>query len=257
MLRPANQPEHGRPHAGMLRAGVLEAYLLGTVEYNACLALQQRLAFEARGATEPRIALLLCEHPPVVTVGREGSRRQILFSREELLSHRLDVQWVARGGGCLVHAPGQLAVYPLAPLEQFGWSVGAYLERFQQGLGEALAGFRMTLAHTPGRPGIWGRSGQLVSLGVAVRNWVSLHGAWINVAPPMDLVRKVLDPVSGTPLSSLAVERQQVVKMTDLRTRLVPALAAAFDCQRWHIYTGHPWLRASGYRPARGARRVG
>ena len=258
MLRPAANPEYGPSPAGTARrSALLEAYFLGNVNFATCLALEQRLAFEAGGLTEPRIALLLCEHFPVITVGRQGSRGHLHFTPEELLSHRLDVQWVSRGGGCLLHAPGQLAVYPIVPLERFGWSVGEYLTRFQAGLVAALEGFRITLSPRPDRLGIWGRSGQLVSMAAAVRNWVSWQGAFINVAPPMDLVRKVLDPVDLVPMSSLSVERQQVVKMTDLRTRLVPALAAAFDCERFQIYTGHPLMREIATRVDRGARRVG
>lgn len=258
MLRPATNPEYGPPESGAARQNaVLEAYFLGKMDFATCLALEQRLAFEAGGLTEPRIALLLCEHLPLVTVGRQGSRGHLLFTGEDLLSHRLDVQWVSRGGGCVLHAPGQLAVYPIVPLERFGWSVGEYLTRFQTGLVSALEGFRMALTLRPERHGIWARSGQLVTMAAAVRNWVSWQGAFINVAPPMDLVRKVLDPVDLVPMSSLSVERQQVVKMTDLRTRLVPALAAAFDCDRFQIYTGHPLMREVAAQADRGARRVG
>jgi lipoate-protein ligase B len=174
-----------------------------------------------------------------------------------LVSNRLDVRWVSRGGGCVLHAPGQLAVYPIVPLERFGWSVGEYLKRFQAGLVASLEGFRMALTVRPERYGIWARSGQLVTMAAAVRNWVSWQGAFINVAPPMDLVRKVLDPVDHVPMSSLAVERQQVIKMTDLRTRLVPALAGAFECDRFQIYTGHPLMREVASQADRGARRVG
>ncbi len=237
---------------------VLETHLLGTLDYGACLALQQRLVFESSGAVDRRISLLLCEHPLLVTIGRQGSRSHVLFSPEELVSNRLDLTWVARGGGCVLHAPGQLAVYPIVPLSRYGWTVGEFLTRFESGLLDALQGMRVT-AHIPaGRRGIWGRSGQLIAIGTAVKNWTTFHGAFVNVAPPMHLVRGIIaDAVDRVPASSLAVERQQAVRMTDLRTRLVPSLARAFGCERFQLYTGHPLVRAVKPLPPLEKRRVG
>src|SRR6266567_9392054 len=93
----------------------LHVYLLGLVEFEAALRLQRLLVYQASG--EPaQAALVLCEHPPLITVGRQGSHAHILYDREELAARRWPVRWVNRGGGCLLHLPGQLAVYPVLPL---------------------------------------------------------------------------------------------------------------------------------------------
>ncbi|HEX7379706.1 MAG TPA: hypothetical protein VF278_21460, partial [Pirellulales bacterium] len=112
----------------------VEAHLLGQVEFDDCLALQQRLVYEAIGRRDGQITLLICEHPLKITVGRQGSRSHIRLSQHELKSRQIEVRWVNRGGGCLVHAPGQLAVYPIVPLEPWSLSVGEYLARLQRGL---------------------------------------------------------------------------------------------------------------------------
>ena len=70
------------------------------------LSLQDRLVFELSNRSDTQGGLLMCEHPPLITVGREGSREHILASPQELISRELDVRWLNRGGGCLVHAPG-------------------------------------------------------------------------------------------------------------------------------------------------------
>jgi lipoyl(octanoyl) transferase len=253
MLRPALTTGH---HSSR-QAAVLDAHFLGPLDFARSLALQQRLVFEAGGSVERRISVLLCEHPPLVTVGRQGSREHVLFTQEELLSHRLEVRWVGRGGGCVLHAPGQLAVYPIVPLELCGWSVGEFLTRFQTGLMAALGDLRVALDTRARRSGIWGRSGQIVTIGAAVKSWISYHGAFINVAPRMDLVRRIIaDPIDRAPASSLSVERQKPVRMTDVRTRLIPSLASAFDCDRFQIYTGHP-LMQQPLAAQGGSRRVG
>ena len=100
-----------------------EAYLLGSVDFEACLALQQRLVYEAAGRDDGQITLLLCEHPLTITVGRQGSRADIRLGQSaSWKAGGSRSRWVNRGGGCLVHAPGQLAIYPIVPLEPHGFT---------------------------------------------------------------------------------------------------------------------------------------
>src|SRR5262245_61745678 len=84
---------------------VLQVYLLGAVDFEAALSLQRRLVYEVTG-DRACAALVLCEHPPLITVGRQGSHAHILCGPEELRSRRWRIRWVNRGGGCLLHLPG-------------------------------------------------------------------------------------------------------------------------------------------------------
>jgi lipoyl(octanoyl) transferase len=221
----------------------VEAYLLGVIDYDACLALQQRLVYECSGRSDGQISLLLCEHPPTITIGREGSRAHVCLDRRELECRGVPLRWVNRGGGCLPHAPGQLAVYPIVPLEWHRMTVGGYLDRLQMGLAAALGDLRVFGQTSQARHGIWGRAGQLVSIGAAVKNWVTYHGAFINVAPPLRLFRRVTtDSRYRTEMSSLVVERQQPVRMSGMRESVVRRVSEALGCGRYHLYTGHPLL---------------
>ncbi|MGD9645043.1 MAG: lipoyl(octanoyl) transferase LipB [Pirellulales bacterium] len=237
----------------------LEAHLLGLVEYEQALALARRLVFDASGSNDRQIRLLVCEHPPVVTIGRQGSRAHFRADEREFESRQIPVRWVNRGGGCLVHAPGQLAVYPIVPLDAFGWTVGQYLARFQQAWQAVLGEMGIPAQTRVGRHGLWGRTGQLVTFGVAVNGWTTYHGAFLNVDPSMTLQHLVdNDPVDHTPFTSLVVERQQPIKMQLVRARLIGHLATAFEVERQHLYSGHPYLApksAGSIEPAR--RRVG
>ena len=85
---------------------LLQVYLLGVVDFEAALALQRRLAYEVAGDRD-RAALVVCEHPPLITVGRQGSRAHILCDPDELHARRWRVRWVNRGGGCGMLPPGQ------------------------------------------------------------------------------------------------------------------------------------------------------
>jgi lipoyl(octanoyl) transferase len=220
----------------------MAAYLLGALDFDACLTLQQRLIFEAGGRQDGLISLLVCEHPLLITVGRQGSRTDIRLGEQAMAAERLNVRWVNRGGGTIVHAPGQVAVYPIVPLEAHGWTVGQYLRRLQNGLSATLTELGLQCQASPaGSPyGVWGRTGQVAALGVAVKNWTSYFGAYINVSPPRRLLSAVhTDSARRAPMTSLAIERQQPTQMSRVREALVRNLATALDSPRYNIHTGH------------------
>jgi lipoate-protein ligase B len=234
----------------------LSAHLLGAVDFEACLALQQRLVYEAAGRSDGHITLLVCEHPACITVGRQGSRGDIRLEPGEAGHRELAVRWVNRGGPALLHAPGQLAIYPIVPLEHYGWSVGQFLERLESGLLAALVEGGYQVQRDPAHRGIWGRTGQLAAVGVAVKSWVSYFGAYLNVSPPLTLMRRIdSDLRKRVPMSSLVVERSQIVRMAGVRERVARHLAEAFDSPRYHIHAGHPLLaRRTSITPQKTAR---
>ncbi|MEK6234323.1 MAG: hypothetical protein N2C14_06400 [Planctomycetales bacterium] len=223
----------------------LEAYLLGVVDFEVCLEIQQRLVFELSGRDDGQIGLLICEHPPLVTIGRGGSAAHLRLDSKELISRKLSVRWVNRGGGCLMHLPGQLAVYPIVPLQWHGFSVGDYLNRLQQGVLSALAEIGLKGTTRPDAHGVWGRSGQLAAVGAAVKNWTTYHGVFINVGPSIHPFRFVeSDPEGGTLMSSLTVERQQPIRIAKMREAVARNLSHAFGCEKTHLYSGRPLLES-------------
>ncbi len=227
----------------------LEAHLLGRIDFGQCLALQGRLVRQTAARGDGRISVLFCEHPEMITIGRGGSLVDVQSEAGLLKSGRIEVRWVKRGGRSLVHAPGQLAVYPIVPLRWHGFSVGEYLDRLQTGVLNTLGELGIQGCARPGRYGILGRTGQLAAFGIAVREWVTYHGAFINVSPSMGLFRLVeTDPQETTRMSCLVAERQGPVRMTAVRAGLVRQLADAFGCDRYHLFTGHPWLRRAAAR---------
>ena len=225
----------------------VQAHLMGLVDFERCLALQQRLVYESSGRRDGQISLLICEHEELITVGRQGSRAHIHCEPRELISRQIEVRWINRGGGCLMHTPGQLAVYPIVPLERHGFSVGEYLLRLQGAIVDTLAEVGISGQTRTGSHGVWGRSGQLAMFGVAVKNWTAYHGAFINVDPDMRHCRLV-QPAADSPLAgSLVAERQQPVRMTRVREALLRHVTAALGGDRFHLYSGHPlWVDCRG-----------
>lgn len=226
-------------------------HLLGEVDFDACLALQARLVFDAGERDDGRIVVLLCEHAPQITVGRSGSRAHIRLSPQQLRQANLSTRWVSRGGGSILHQPGQIAIYPIVPLDKRGWSVGEYLQRLKAGIVAAVGQLRVRATASADGAGVVGRTGLLAQVGVAVRGLTTQHGAWLNVQPPLFYAGKIepFSPqkASGAPavkVSCLLSERRDPVTMTEVRAALVSSLATAFDCPRQIVVSGHPWLAA-------------
>src|SRR3984885_12454046 len=147
----------------------LQVYLLGTVDFEALLRCQRRLHYEISG-DRSQAALILCEHPPLITVGRHGSRAHILPEPHELQVRGWRVRWVNRAGGCWLHQPGQLCAYALLPLDRLGLTVAAY----QRSLGAIVQSWLgdLGIASDWRDGGAWVGSRVLACLGCAVRNWV-------------------------------------------------------------------------------------
>lgn len=218
-------------------------YLLGQVALERVLALQERLVFEAGADPSGQITLLLCEHPPIITIGRAGARSDIQLDHPLLAGRQLEMYRVNRGGGAMLHHPGQLAIYPIVPLERLGWTVGEYLERFQGGLAATLEELKIACHRREGQAGLWGASGQLVSLGVAVKDWTTYYGAQLHVGPALPLQQYIAhEGCDATPLGSLSTEGREAMKMTTVRTRVVRQLVEAFGCEKHHVFTDHPLL---------------
>src|SRR5262245_29207576 len=133
----------------------LQIYPLGMVDFEEMLALQRRLVFEVSGDRSLGV-LLICEHSPMISVGRQGSRTHIHFDQRELQLRGWDIRWVNRGGGCLLHMPGQWSIYPILPLDTLQIGLQKYLDRLHRILIDTARDCMVREATVlPGQLGVW------------------------------------------------------------------------------------------------------
>ena len=205
----------------------LRTYLLGSLEFDQALALQRGLVYQLSGGAPA--ALILCEHPPLITVGRHGGPGQIHAGPGELASRGWAVRWVPRGGGAVLHLPGQLAVYPVLPLGRLGLGVAAYIELLQEVLVAVLDDFGVSGQTRAGQAGVWVGRRPIAAVGVAVRHGVSTFGAVLNIDPDLTLFRLVEAGAPGDgPMTSLARERRGPPRAALVRQRLLEHFAGRF-----------------------------
>ena len=234
---------HTGRQSSLRHAGALEVHLLGTVEFDALLGLQEYLTYEISGRDETSGVLLLCEHPPLISVGREGSSADVLTEVPTLQRDGLDVRWVSRSGGAFPHGSGQLAVYLLVPLNRLGIGLSVYKDLLESALCETCRELKVPVKRSADAPGLWGRGGQIAYFGASVRSWVSQHGMFLNVTiSPQLLNLTIPNSVGGQP-TSIQCQRLQPVSMAQIRECLIRQVAAKFGYELTDISTGHPLLK--------------
>ena len=126
----------------------LEVYMLGLVDFSRSSNFSVGIVYDL--GEQGGAALILCEHPPTISVGRAGSRAHIGPDDDTLRSLGIKVHWVNRGGGCVFHLPGQLTAYFALPLESAGLSVGDYVDRLHMAIVLVLEEFDLTGTLPPG-----------------------------------------------------------------------------------------------------------
>jgi lipoyl(octanoyl) transferase len=172
---------------------------LGIIPYADALRMQERLVSEVRGGGEE--TLLLLEHPPVYTIGAGGSLDNVLDATISALR-------VNRGGDVTYHGPGQLVGYPILDLSRRGRDLHRYLRFLEQLLMQSCQRLGVETFTVSGRTGVWTGEGKLASIGVAVRQWVSMHGFALNVSVDTAAFQRI-NPcgMAACRITSLAVER--------------------------------------------------
>ena len=231
----------------------LAVWLAGRIGWDAHAAMAERLAWEVSEPGGRPPTLVVSELEPAITIGRLGSRADVDLSADELRSQRLEIRFVGRGGGAVLHGPGQVFVSLFAALDDLGLGrhdVGPYVARLEAGLEATLRRLGCDPWRRPGMHGLFGRTGMLAAVGVAVRRGVAGHGGFVNVCPALETfhrVRSAAVPREGEPstmasMGSVEAELRRKVRIQDARTALVESIAAACGFQRTQIQSGFPFV---------------
>lgn len=167
---------------------ILNLIHLGRIGYAEALDLQKQLV-EARHDERVGNTLLLLEHPPVLTLGRNASRSNIVASEEFLAYRGVEVHEINRGGDVTYHGPGQLVGYPIFDLRSFAPRLGAveFVRKLEEALIRACGDFGIPAQRVAGRTGVWTMPGgaiaekKIAAIGVHIARGITSHGFALNV----------------------------------------------------------------------------
>ncbi|MBF0511723.1 MAG: lipoyl(octanoyl) transferase LipB [Candidatus Omnitrophica bacterium] len=168
-----------------------------------------------------RDLLILCEHPPVLTLGRMSTQESLLYSRQEIQKRGLDIIEVDRGGDVTLHAPGQLIIYPLFNLNNHGKDLKLFMENLEEVAVDLLKNFGILAISIPGKRGVFAGSQKIVSIGVGVRKWVTYHGLGINANTDLSLFNLIKPCGLDVRMTSIKEVLKKPVDMDALKIEAV------------------------------------
>ena len=208
----------------------LRSRWLGRIGYDEALAMQAEAAARAAGGEE---TLLLLEHDPVFTLGRNASETDILLPparREEL---GIEVRESNRGGKVTYHGPGQLVGYPIVNLAPDRKDVKRYVTDLEEVLIRVLAVFGIRAERSPVKErvtSVWVGNDKIAAVGIHLSRWVATHGFALNVTDePLPYFAGIV-PCGITDGGVTTIERVlgRRVAVEDVARVLVPHFAAVF-----------------------------
>jgi lipoyl(octanoyl) transferase len=227
---------------------------LGLIGYAEAYALQRRIV-TARKADAIGDMLLLCEHRPVITQGRNGKREHLLVSEAALRQRNVEFYETSRGGDVTYHGPGQLVGYPILQLGAIRKHVVWYVRMLEEVMIRASAEFGICAVREPGKTGIWVRGEEkeftqsaqrtqssqseegsaaekLGAIGVHISRWVTSHGFAYNVATDLrnfDLI--VPCGIAGRKATSLEKLLGRAVKVSDVAPKMARHFGDVFGLE--------------------------
>jgi lipoyl(octanoyl) transferase len=220
---------------------------LGVVDYGTALHLQETLVELRKQARVPNVLLLL-EHPPVITLGRNAKPSNIVVSREFLASKGVEVFEINRGGDVTFHGPGQLVAYPIFDLRSFSPKLGAvdYVRKLEEVLMRTCAQYRIETQRIRGMTGVWtvadtvaseARVGpdaerKIAAIGVHISGGVTSHGLALNVTTDLEYFKLIVPcGISGKPVTSIQLETGTRLPIEEVLPLVTRNFGFVFDAQ--------------------------
>jgi lipoyl(octanoyl) transferase len=152
------------------------------LDYSDGLCFQDELHRTALSSGDkPKGFLLLCDHKPVITVGRFGKENNILVSRDDLKKYGIGIYRTERGGDATFHGPGQLVGYPIINLRDFKLGVKSYVHLLEETIIRVLGDFGIEGKRIEKYPGVWIGKEKIAAIGVHVKKRITTHGFALNV----------------------------------------------------------------------------
>ena len=228
---------------------------LGTVDYVTALRLQEKLVALRKDGQVGDVVLLL-EHTPVITLGRNAKQTNILASAELLAQRGVEVFECDRGGDVTFHGPGQLVAYPIFDLRGFpsdsstrkSLGVIEYVRRLEEVLIRTCADFTISAKRIAGLTGVWtggdarpstisndaslANESKIAALGVHISRGVTSHGIALNVNTDLSFFNLIVPcGIESKPVTSMQKELNREIALQDVAHALSRNFGSVFGTQ--------------------------
>ncbi|MDR2843346.1 MAG: lipoyl(octanoyl) transferase LipB [Candidatus Symbiothrix sp.] len=202
----------------------------GTIPYSTAFEQQKTLfeaTLQAKMAKQPTAnRFIFCEHPHVITIGKNGLSSNLLFPEKTLNDKQVELFHVDRGGDVTYHGPGQIVGYPILDLDDFKIGLKEYIHRIEEMIIRTIAEYGIEGDRLDGATGVWldkdsRQARKIAAIGVRSSRYITMHGFALNVNTNLDYFQ-LINPCGFTDkgVTSMQKELNRPINMEEVKTSL-------------------------------------
>jgi len=179
---------------------------------------------------------LLCEHPPVYTLGKSGNKNNVLISDQEMEAKDISFFNTNRGGDITFHGPDQIVGYPILDLEKFYTDIGKYLRNLEEVIIQTIAHYGITGERSEGETGVWidahqlGKERKICAIGVRCSRWITMHGFALNVNTDLSYFNNIVPcGIQNKQVTSIEKEVGAMVDINEVKSKIKENFETVFN----------------------------
>lgn len=179
--------------------------------------------------------LVLCQHPPVYTLGKNAKNIHLLLTPYELEKRQIECHHIERGGDITFHGPGQLVGYPIFDLENLSIDLHHYLRLLEQVIIDCLAEYRINAGRINKLTGVWigfdtPNPRKIAAIGLKISRWVTMHGFALNINTDLSYFEHIIPcGISDKGVTSLEHELIESVNFDTVASLLTEKIIDLFQ----------------------------
>lgn len=181
---------------------------------------------------------LLCEHPNVFTLGKNGKEQHLLINKQQRQEKQVAYFHINRGGDITFHGPGQIVGYPILDLEKFSTDLGLYLRNLEEVIILALAEYGIKAGRSKGETGVWidaeipGKARKICAIGIRCSRWITMHGFALNVNTDLSYFDMIVPcGIQNKQVTSMQKELGDTIDMEEVKAAICRNFAVVFECE--------------------------
>lgn len=201
----------------------------GRISYGFGLELQKKARKLVENGEWDGLILLL-EHEPVITIGRNGGLENLLLEEPIINSKGVKLFKAERGGNITAHNPGQLVIYPIMNLKKWKQDVHWYVRTIEDLIIKLLANYQVIAERKAGYTGVWINNEKIAAIGIFISRWVTSHGLALNVNNDLNIFKFII-PCGNSSYGVTSLSQSGVhFELNELKRSLLSEFEKAFEC---------------------------
>lgn len=203
---------------------------LGKMKYKEALDIQIKL-LEKRQKSEINDTILIVEHNPVITLGRNAKEENVLFSQKYLSDHNVDIMEINRGGDVTYHGPGQIVGYPIVNIKEKKLGIKDFVDKLEQVFIDLLKEkYEINAERDDINSGVWVNSEKITAVGLAVKRWVTMHGFAFNVSTNLDFFKLIVPcGISTRGVTTLEKLKKEELDIEEVKEQVIDYFVREFN----------------------------